>query len=715
LPLALRVLVERDVIAESNLFKVVEQQSLYKSNFKYGSKIKDINKLNIGDYVVHSIHGIGIYGGIEALNKNGLIKDYLVVNYRGNDKLYIPVEKIELLQKYSSGEGSLPKVNKLGGTEWQKIKLRIKNRLRDIADKLLKVAAEREIQKGFAFGDDTEEQVLFENDFIYDETKDQLLVSKQIKDDMEKDVPMDRLLCGDVGYGKTEVAFRAMFKAVSNSKQVAYLCPTTILSNQHYENAIERFSKFPVRIALLNRFTSPKRTKEILTGLQDGSLDVIIGTHRLLSKDIKFKDLGLLIVDEEQRFGVSHKEKIKEYRANIDVLTLSATPIPRTLQSTMLGLRNLSLIETPPMNRYPVQTYVLEQSDYIIRDAIYKELSRNGQVFLLYNKVDSIITKVTEIKRLVPEAKITYAHGQMSKKEIEDTMLRFVNHEFDVLICTTIIETGIDIANVNTLIIIDADKFGLSQLYQIRGRVGRSDRIAYAYLMYDKKKVLNETAVKRLNAIKEFTELGSGFAIALRDLSIRGAGDILGKEQAGFIDSVGIELYLKMLNDEVQKLKGIPIEEEQESEEKPLLDVTTHIDDKYVENEDLKIEIHRKINEIDSYQKLVEIKSELEDRFGPVDEKLLIYMYEEWFERIAKIVGIENVAVIRNSVELTFNREASSKIEVNNLFMKASEITRMFRFSYNHQKLKIILDTIKLEKHWLFYITKLLQDMLKSN
>ncbi len=701
------------VLGEADIFKKTESKAVYKSHFKYGTKIKDITKLSIGDYVVHRLHGIGIYCGIETLIKNGVKKDYLQIKYKGNDKLYIPVEKIDLIWKYSSNEGLTPNIHHLGGTEWQKTKLRIKKKIRDIAGKLLKTAAERELANGFAFSPDNEEQLRFERDFMYEPTKDQLLATAQIKDEMEKPPPMDRLLCGDVGFGKTEVAFRAIFKAVQDSKQVAVLCPTTILSNQHYENAIERFKNFAVNIAILNRFTTPKEKKEILEGLSNGRVDVLIGTHRILSGDVKFKDLGLLVIDEEQRFGVRHKEKIKEYKTNIDVLTLSATPIPRTLQISMLGLRHLSLIETPPMNRFPIQTYVLEYNDHIIKDAIYKELSRGGQIFLLYNKVVDIEDKASEIKRLVPDAQITYVHGQMPKQKIEDRMLKFINKDFDILVCTTIIETGIDIPNVNTLIIMDADHFGLSQLYQIRGRVGRTNKIAYAYLMYNKNKVLNETAVKRLNVIKEFTALGSGFSIAMRDLSIRGAGDILGSEQAGFIDSIGIELYLKMLNEEVSKIKGITSDEDkgEELDEKPLLNVETHISDEYVKEDDLKIEIHRKINEIDSLEKLSEVKKELEDRFGKISEAMNVYMYEEWFEKIAKTKGIEKVNQTKTHIELILTIEKTKKIVANELFMKATSISKMFRLSFKQHRMRIILDIVKIDKHWLYYIVELISKM----
>lgn len=695
-------------ITSKELFKE-QTKTKYKTKLKYTSKINDINKLNIGDYIVHSIHGIGIYNGIKSLKKGDLIKDYLEVLYQGKDKLYIPVEKIDLINKFCGKEGAVPKINKLGSSEWYKTKARVREKVKNIASTLLQIYAKREIKEGFAFSKDTELQIQFEEEFPYTYTKDQALATDQIKEDMEKKIPMDRLLCGDVGYGKTEVAFRAMFKAVCDSKQVLYLCPTTILSNQVYENAKERFKNFPVNIGLLNRFTTPKEVKQILKELEEGTIDIVVGTHRILSNDINPKQLGLLVIDEEQRFGVMHKERIKQYKENVDVLTLTATPIPRTLQMSMVGLRSLSMIETPPVDRYPVQTYVIEDNNQIVRDAIYKEMSRGGQVFLLYNKVESIETEVRKIEKLVPDARIIFAHGQMSKAELEKRMQDFIDYKYDVLVCTTIIETGIDIPNVNTLIIKDADKFGLAQLYQIRGRVGRSNKIAYAYLMYQGGKVLTETALKRLNVIKDFTELGSGFSIATRDLSIRGAGDILGSQQAGFIDSIGIDLYIKILNEEVEKLKGNQVEEEKE--ETPLIDVSTHIKDEYVDDADLKIEIHKLINKIDSYESLKEIKTIIEDRFGKIEEDLLIYMYEEWFEKISKGLEIEKVMKTKTFIDLTFSENISKKIDAEKLFVSAFEISKMFRFQSKNNKLHIILDTVKYEKHYIYDLTKLLDSI----
>ena len=531
------------VLTEKELFNEQVKKHKYRNKYKYTTPISDFSKLDVGDYVVHDLYGVGIYNGIKTLVSNGLDKDYLEILYAGSDKIYIPVEKIDLLFKYSGREGLQPKINSLNGTDWDRTKKRVLNKIHDLADELIKLYSERNVRHGFAFSKDNDLLEEFEKAFPYELTKDQKNAIADIKEDMEKDVPMDRLLCGDVGFGKTEVAFVAAFKAILDSKQVLFLCPTTILSNQHYQNAIERFKEFPVNIAILNRFSSPSEVRKAISGLKDGSVDMVFGTHRLLSEDVKPKNLGLLIIDEEQRFGVKHKEKIKQYKTNVDVLTLTATPIPRTLQMSLVGIRSLSLISTPPVDRYPVQTYVIEENNQLIKSAILKEISRGGQVFVLYNRVESIEYEKEKLLELVPNAKIGVAHGQLKKQNLEDTLYRFINKEYDVLLCSTIIETGIDMPNVNTLIILDADRFGLAQLYQIRGRVGRSNRFAYAYLMYKPYKKLTSSAVKRLNVIKEFTELGSGFSIANRDLSIRGAGDILCSEQAGFIESVGMDLY----------------------------------------------------------------------------------------------------------------------------------------------------------------------------
>ena len=699
------------IITENDIYGS-KSEIKYKNKFRLGTKIRNLNKLDIGDYVVHEAHGIGKYCGLKTLTKNGFKKDYLMVSYKDDDKLYIPVEKIDFISKYSAKDGIVPKLNKLGGTEWQRTKLKARKRIQDMAGELLKLYAIRETTKGFAFLKDTKEQYEFEEEFPYTETEDQLKAIEEIKKDMEKDRPMDRLLCGDVGYGKTEVAFRAIFKAIMSGKQVALLCPTTILSNQHFNNAIERFKAFPINIEMLNRFVPTKRVNVILERLKEGKVDLLIGTHRILSNDVVFKDLGLLVIDEEQRFGVTHKEKIKKYKDNVDVLTLSATPIPRTLQMSMSGLRNLSLIETPPVDRFPVQTYVLSENNQIIKDAIYKELSRDGQCFILFNHVQDLESKKNELQKLIPDAKIICAHGKMTKTQLEDIMNDFINKVYDVLLCTTIIETGIDIPNVNTLIVYDADKFGLSQLYQLRGRVGRTNKIAYCYLMYNKSKILSEIAVKRLNSIKEFTELGSGFAIAMRDLSIRGAGDILGSEQAGFIDTIGIEMFMQMLDNEIKRLKGIEVEERQDYT--PLINVETAIEDNYIPDNDIKIEIHKKINQIDSYNKLNEVKDELIDRFGKLDESILAYMYEELFEKKANELKINKIIQTKNFIEVYIPKEITDVIDGSRLFVEISKISRMFRFSMRNKQLIIILDTVKLDKHFIFYLNDLL-DIIKKN
>ena len=697
------------VIGRNDLFDNKDEIVKYKSKYRIGTRIQAITNLNDGDYIVHEMFGIGIYRGLHTINKGELAKDYIRLEYANGDFLYIPVENIDRISKFTGKEGVGVKLNSLSNDNWQKKKSKVREKLESIAGDLIKISAERQVASGFAFSKDDENQVIFDSEFVYTETADQIRATQMIKEEMEKEKPMDMLLCGDVGYGKTEVAFRAMFKAVNDGKQVAYLCPTTILASQQYEAAKERFATFPVNIALINRFVPSAKQKQIIDDLAKGKIDILFGTHRLLSNDIKYKDLGLLVVDEEQRFGVTHKEKIKQYKNTVDVLTLSATPIPRTLQMSLTGLRSLALIETPPKERYPIQTYVLEESNLVIKDAIYKELSRNGQVFILYNSVEKIENKVLEIRKLVPEAKIDYAHGQMKKEQLENKMNDFINNKFNVLICTTIIETGIDIPNVNTLIIIDADRFGLSQLYQIRGRIGRSNKIGYAYLMYSKNKFLNDVAIKRLDTIKEFTELGSGFKIAMRDLSIRGAGDILGREQSGFIDTVGIDLYLKLLNEAIMKSKGEEIADvSDDKNDKPLITVSTHIDDKYVGETELKILIHKKINLVDSYDSFCKIKDELEDRFGKLSDDIVIYMYEEWFEKLARTLNITEVNDTDKQVMIVLPSEISSKIKGDTLFIESYRLNKNFSLDYKHNKIYIILYKKQLDKHYLMYLIGIL-------
>lgn len=698
------------IISENDIEDVKVTHGVYKNNFHVGKKIKDFNQLEKGDYVVHISHGIGIYQGITTLSVRGVQKDFLTIYYEGTDKIYVPVEKIDLIYKYTCKDGVKPKLNKLGSTNWEKTKKYISEKVKDISRELILLYKKRLELKKKPYKDYPEEEV-FASEFKYNLTPDQKKAVVEINNDLKKDNPMDRLLCGDVGFGKTEVAMRAMFKAVLNNEQVLYLCPTTILSKQQYNVAKERFKNWPIEIALLNRHVSARETHRILEDLKRGKIDILFGTHRILSDDIVCKNLGMLVVDEEQRFGVTHKEKIKTMKSDVNVLTLSATPIPRTLKMAMSGLRDLSVIDTPPVNRYPVQTYVAVEDDFLIKDAIYKELARKGQIFILYNRVETIEKYMNHIHELVPDAKINFAHGKMEKDELDNIMTSFINNEFDILICTTIIESGIDIPNVNTLIIHDADNFGLSQLYQIRGRVGRSNKIAYAYLMYEKNKMLNDIAIKRLNTIKEFTELGSGYRIAMRDLSLRGAGDIFGASQAGFIDSVGISLYMKMIEDEIKRQQG-EFAPEEDKETQALINVSTHISDTYVTDEDIKIEIHQKINEIDSYEKMLVIKNELEDRFGKVTADMLVYMYEEWFEKLAKKYNIKQVVQTDRSIEITLPEDVSSNIKGDKLLIEAMNLSRSFNIKYVNKKISILLYTKDLPKHFIFYIVTLLEKIL---
>ena len=692
-------------ISENDIGSHVENFAKYSNNLHIGKKVKSYNDLVKGDYVVHINHGIGIYNGLVTLTKDGLKKDYIQLLYQGNDKIYIPVEKINSIYKYSSKDGATPKLNRLNSTNWEKTKTYVKSKAQDISRELLALYTKRAQIKGIPYKDYVEQDV-FASQFEHIPTRDQEKAFVEINNDLKSEIPMDRLLCGDVGFGKTEVAMRAIFKTVVNNMQVMYLCPTTILAKQQYNVIKERFKEVPVEIRLLNRFTTQKEVKEILERLQKGTIDILVGTHRILSDDIQPQKLGLLVVDEEQRFGVKHKEKIKEFKNDVNVLTLSATPIPRTLKMALSGLRDLSIIDTAPVNRYPVQTYVVSENDLLVKDAIYKELSRKGQIFILYNRIEGLDNLVDKIKSLVPDARIIKAHGRMNKEELESIMDDFVSYKYDILICTTIIESGIDISNANTLIVYDADHFGLSQLYQIRGRVGRSDRIAYAYLLYDNKKMLNEIAVKRLQAIKEFTELGSGYKIAMRDLSIRGAGDIFGSDQAGFVDSVGISLYMKLIEDEMKKLKGEYVEEDEEDTN--LIEVSTHIKDSYVTDEDIKIEIHQKINEIDSLEKLNLVKEELEDRFGKIDSDMEIYMYEEWFSNLCKMLNINKLNKTDRYVEIIIPEELSNNIKGDKLLFEVMSISNKFNLKYIHKNIIITLFYKGLKEHYIYYLVKLL-------
>ena len=652
------------LISDKEVFGEAKRKLNNKKPKKKGvSKIKSFAELKPGDYVVHANHGIGVYKGIKQIEVGGHKRDYLDIIYDKSDKLYVPVDQLDLIQKYIGSEGKSPKVSKLGGAEWQKAKAKVRKSINEIAEDLVKLYAARTTVKGHKFSKDTEWQKQFEDEFPFEETPDQLTSLEEIKEDMESDKPMDRLLCGDVGYGKTEVALRAAFKAVMDGKQVALLVPTTILAEQHYKNMKNRFSDFPIKIDMISRFRTTKQQKETLQKVKEGNLDILIGTHRLVSKDIQFKDLGLLIVDEEQRFGVKQKEKIKGIKKNVDVLTLSATPIPRTLHMSLTGVRDISVIETPPEDRYPVQTYVVEQNDQLIRDAIIREIGRGGQVYFVYNRVEDIERMAKYIQGLVPESKVGIAHGQMAERQLEKEMFDFMAKEYNVLVCTTIIETGMDIQNVNTIIIYDSDKMGLSQLYQLRGRVGRSNRIAYAYLLYTKDKVLTEIAEKRLKALKDFTELGSGFKIAMRDLEIRGAGNMMGSSQHGHMASIGYDLYCRMLEDTVKLIRG-------EIQKEPIettvdIKVDAFIPATYIDDEIQKIEVYKKIAAIENLDDYNDIREELEDRYSKIPDAVYNLMDIAYIKSQAKLIFIEEIKETAKEMIFKF---AEGEREYKNVF-----------------------------------------------
>ena len=677
------------VISSNELFKTKNVKKPKYFKYKNAKVLKDYQELEVGDYVVHDNYGIGQYLGIKTLEVQGVHRDYLYVAYAGDDTLYIPVEQFNLVRKYSSSEGKVPKINKLGSSQWQKAKAKARNKVDDIADKLIEIYAARMNQTGYAFPVDNEMQLEFENAFGYELTEDQVRSVKEIKEDMEKPQPMDRLLCGDVGFGKTEVALRAVFKAILGNKQVAFLCPTTILSMQHYKTMLDRFENFPVKVALLNRFTSTKQKNQILKDLKEGNIDLLVGTHRILSKDVEFKDIGLLCIDEEQRFGVKQKEKIKEYRKTIDVLTLSATPIPRTLQMSLMGIRGLSQIETPPKNRQPVQTYVIEKNDVLIKQIIERELARDGQVFYLHNRTSNIANTADKIGRMVPGAKVVVGHGKMDKNEIEDVMMRFVNKEYNVLICTTIIETGIDIPNANTIIVENADKFGLSQLYQIKGRVGRSNRGAYAYLLYNPSKVLTEEASKRLKAIKEFTELGSGYKIAMRDLAIRGAGDILGGTQSGFIDSIGFDMFMKILQDSVNQKMG---KQEQEVDIKNVnVNVDGYIPHDYVSSDIEKLELYQRLDNTKTISAIDHLKTEFIDYYGKLPDEVAALIEKRKLDILASSKIIDVLEEKKGNIEITFSSDYSKNVKGDQLFEIVNRLFTRPRFKQIDNKIAIIL------------------------
>ncbi len=678
------------IITEEELFNKRVKKSARRQKLSNAERIKSYSELHIGDYVVHVNHGIGKYLGIETLVINGVHKDYLHIRYQGTDKLYVPIEQIDLVQKYVGSEGKEPKIYKLGGSDWKKVKKKVQSSVEDIADDLIKLYAEREAAVGHSFSPDGDLQREFETSFPYQETEDQLRSIVEIKKDMERARPMDRLLCGDVGYGKTEVAIRAAFKAIADGKQVAFLVPTTILAQQHHETLRERFQDYPINIGLLSRFRTKKQQTETIKGLKAGTVDIVVGTHRLLSKDIVYRDLGLLIIDEEQRFGVTHKEKIKKLKTNVDVLTLTATPIPRTLHMSMLGVRDLSVIETPPENRFPVQTYVMEYNGSLVREAIERELARDGQVYFLYNRVEDIERKAEEITMLVPDARVACAHGQMTENELESVMLGFLAGDFDVLVSTTIIETGVDIPNVNTLIVYDGDKMGLSQLYQLRGRVGRSNRVAYAYFTYRKDKVLTEVAEKRLQAIKEFTELGSGFKIAMRDLSIRGAGNLLGAQQHGFIDSVGFDLYSQMLKEAIEERKA----DHKIEETRPVeidLEIDAYIPDSYIKDGHQKIEMYKRFRGAVDLEDIEELRSEMLDRFGEYPDEVSYLFQVAEMKVYAKQSGIELVKQSKQEVTILLSEHASTTIEKTKISAITTKFGRTAGLGMEGKNLKIVL------------------------
>jgi transcription-repair coupling factor (superfamily II helicase) len=639
------------LVSDKEIF--AEERRRSKRKVEHTNKIKSFQEISVGDYVVHQSHGIGQYVGIHKIEVGGVIKDYLKIQYKGTDSLYVPVDQLNLLYKYIGNTDAKIKLNKLGGSEWNKTKARVKKSTADMAKQLIALYAEREQMRGFAFSNDTPWQREFEDTFAYQETDDQMRSIEEVKKDMEDIHPMDRLLCGDVGYGKTEVAIRAAFKAAMDSKQVAYLCPTTVLAMQQYNNFCDRMEKFPVKVEMLSRFRTPQQQKQILKQLKTGEIDILIGTHRILQKDLQFKDLGLLIVDEEQRFGVAHKEKLKELKKNVDVLTMTATPIPRTLHMAMVNIRDMSILSEPPENRYPVQTYVLEYNAQVVLDAMKKELARGGQVFYLFNRVQGIYRVAEWIKQMLPDANVAVGHGKMNENELEDIMYDMVNGNTDILVCTTIIETGLDIPNANTMIIEHADRMGLSQLYQLRGRVGRSNRSAYAYLTYRKDSILSDVAQKRLRAIKEFTEFGSGFKIALRDLEIRGAGNILGAQQHGHMDAVGYDMYCKLLKESVDEMQGvIPVGENQVVID---MDVDAYIPEKYIGSNNQRIEIYKKIAAIESEDDCFEMEDELVDRFGDIPRAASNLISIAQIKYMARDAGIYEVEQKGDNVLLKFN------------------------------------------------------------
>ena len=683
------------VITEGDMFGVEKRKKKRKKYNYEGKKISSFSELSVGDYVVHESHGLGIYKGIEKIEQDHVIKDYIKVEYGDGGNLYLPATRLEGIQKYAGADAKVPKLNKLGGTEWTKTKTKVRTAVREIAKELVELYAARQDAEGFQYGPDTVWQKEFEEMFPYDETDDQLTAIDDTKRDMESKKIMDRLICGDVGYGKTEIALRAAFKAVQEEKQVVYLVPTTILAQQIYNTFVQRMKDFPVRVDMMSRFRTPGEMKKTVEGLKKGYVDIIVGTHRVLSKDVQFKNLGLLIVDEEQRFGVTHKEKIKQMKQNVDVLTLTATPIPRTLHMSLIGIRDMSVLEEPPVDRVPIQTYVMEYNDEMIREAIHRELGRGGQVYYVYNRVNNIDEVANHVASLVPDANVAFAHGQMNEHQLEKIMLDFINGDIDVLVSTTIIETGLDIPNANTMIIQDADRLGLSQLYQIRGRIGRSNRTSYAFLMYKRDKMLKEDAEKRLQAIREFTELGSGIKIAMRDLEIRGAGNILGAEQHGHMEAVGYDLYCKMLNEAVIALKGGQ-EEEETFETVVDCDIDAFIPDGYIKNEYLKLDVYKRISAIETDDEYMDMQDELIDRFGNIPKSV------DNLLRVAELKAMAHRAYVTevdiNTQEIRIELYPKAKLDVTGIPALIAEYKTALRFAQGEKPVLFYQDKGKKHK-----------------
>lgn len=669
-------LIKTAVISDREIFGTVKKARRKKANSNQ-ERIKSFTDLNVGDYVVHQSHGIGIFSGIKTMTVEGATSDYLQIKFNGDDNLYVPANQLDVLFKYVGKEGVNLKLNKLGGTQWAQTKLKVKKNCAEMAEQLINLYAGRQKVRGIEFSPQSDMHTSFDATFPYEETDDQLEALNDVYADMEKPVPMDRLLCGDVGYGKTEIALRAAFKAAFDGYQVAYLVPTTILANQHFATFSERMADFGINVGLLSRFRTKKQQEEIVKKVNRGEIDILIGTHRIIQKDIKFKKLGLLIIDEEQRFGVAHKERLKEIKTNVDVLTLSATPIPRTLHMSMVGIRDMSVLENPPKDRYPVSTYVMEYNTDIIKEAIMREVSRGGQVYYLHNRTDNIESTAQKISSFSPHIRVAYAHGKMSERELEKIMQQVIDKEVDVLVCTTIIETGLDIANANTIIVEDADKMGLSQLYQLRGRVGRSNRLAYAYLFYKPDKVLSEVANKRLRAIKDFTEFGSGFKIALRDLEIRGAGNLIGAQQHGFMDSVGYDMYCKLLEEAVADIRGIELTER--SETAVSLNISAFIPKDYIRGENYRIEMYKKISMIYTQEDSYDVYGEIEDRYGTVPESVENLIEISLIRAIASECGISEIKQKERNVVLVFDSER--KLDISVVAKLIEELKDMILFS----------------------------------